>query len=160
MEMLELTEGFDCLQWASGLKQRASSPTTEVKSLCMLSQAYKIATLLYGRRVLSALRTAATPNNAELVSQLLSLIECLQNDAILFKCLLWPTFIAGLESSAESQQAFVMGSLRALWNSTSCLNVIGASKILRDHWKQEDFPDARMCEISDVGGLGRGWLLI
>jgi hypothetical protein len=160
MEMLELTEGFDSLEWASDLKRRAASPTTEVKSLCMLSQAYKVATLLYGRRVLSALSTQPTSNNAKLVSQLLSLIEALQNDAILFKCLLWPTFIAGLESWAKSQQAFVMESLRALWDSTSCLNVIGASKILRDHWKREDFPDALMCEISDVGGLGRGWLLI
>jgi hypothetical protein len=108
--------------------------------------------------MLSALRTAATPNNVELVSQLLSLIAGLQNDAILFKCLLWPTFIAGLESWAESQQALVMGSLQTLWDSTSCLNVIGASKILRDHRKREDFPDVLMCEISDIGGLGRGWL--
>jgi hypothetical protein len=161
MEMLELTEGFDCLKWASDLKRRAaSSPTTEVKNLCMLSQAYKIATLLYGRRVLSTLRTAVPPNNAKLVLQLLSLIEGLQNDAILFKCLLWPTFIAGLESWVGSQQAFIMRSLRALWDSTSCLNVIGASKILQDHWKREDSLEALMREISDVGGLGRGWLLI
>jgi hypothetical protein len=159
MEMLQLTERFDCLEWASDLQRRAASSTTEVTNLCMLSQAYKTATLIYGRRVLSALRTA-TPNNAELVSQLLSLIEGLQNDAMLFKCLLWPTFIAGLESWAKSQQTFVIRSLRALWDSTSCLNVIGASKILRDHWKREALPDDLMREISDVGGLGRGWLLI
>lgn len=156
--MLDLTERFDCLEWAADLQRRAAS-STAVTKLCMLSQAYKTATLVYGRRVLNAL-TAATPDTEELVSQLLSLIEILQDDAILFKCLLWPTFIAGLDCWAESQQAFVMKSLRALWDSTSCLNVIGASNILRDHWKREEMPETLMHEISDVDGLGRGWLLI
>jgi hypothetical protein len=158
LTMLDLTERFDCLEWAADLQQRTASPT-EASKLCMLSQAYKMAALLYGRHVLNAL-TEATSNNEKLVSQLLSLIETLQNDAIIFKCLLWPTFIAGLDCWTESQQAFVMKSLRALWDSTSCLNVIGASNILRDHWKREDLPEVLMQEISDINGLGRGWLLI
>ncbi|CEJ60855.1 hypothetical protein PMG11_09411 [Penicillium brasilianum] len=158
LTMLDLTERFDCLEWAADLQRRTAS-STEVTKLRMLSQAYKLAALLYGRRVLNAL-TEATSNNEKLVSQLLSLIETLQNDAVIFKCLLWPTFIAGLDCWTESQQVFVMKSLRALWDSTSCLNVIGASNILRDHWKREDLPEVLMQEISDINGLGRGWLLI
>ncbi|KAJ5368784.1 uncharacterized protein N7496_008544 [Penicillium cataractarum] len=158
LAMLDLTGRFDCLEWAADL-QRCAASSIEVTKLCMLSQAYKTATLLYGTRVLNAL-TAATSNNEELVSQLLGLIETLQNDAILFKCLLWPTFIAGLDCWAENQQAFVMKLLRALWDSTSCLNVIGASNILRDHWRREEMPETLMHEISDVDGIGRGWLLI
>lgn len=157
--MLELTERFDCLAWASDLQQRAASPTTEVAMLYSLSQAYKTATLLYGRRVLSALNAEAT-DATDLVSQLLGLIEILQKDPVLFKCLLWPTFIAGLDCWTESQQAFVMKSLRGLWDSTSCLNVIGASKLLQDHWKRKELPDSLMREVFDVDGLGRGWLLI
>jgi hypothetical protein len=150
--MLELTDNFDSFEWASNFQLPRASSTMKINKLCMLSQAYKTAALLYGRQLLGT-RWTATPDNEELVSQLLGLIEALKGDATLFKCLLWPTFIAGLGCRAQSQQDLVIGSLRILCNLTGCLNVISASNLLREHWKGKERP-------GDLDGLGHGLLLI
>ncbi|UKZ71123.1 uncharacterized protein TrAtP1_012086 [Trichoderma atroviride] len=115
--MLELTEEFNCFEWASNFQQPEPSSTKEIDQLCMLSQAYKNAALLYGRHVLGP--WTDTTRNDELVSQLLRLVETLKNNATLFKCLLWPTFMAGLGSQAQSQKDAVIGLLGSLWDSTN-----------------------------------------
>lgn len=157
--MLNLTDKFDSVGWASSFQQQKAFSATEVNGLAMLSQAYKTAALLYGRRVLGTQWTEAQ-DNAGLVSQLLGLIQNLKGDTRLFKCLLWPTFIAGLDSLKQSEQDFVIGSLEMLWNSTHCLNVISASKILRGHWRRLEQSKSLMQGVSDIDGLGHGWLLI
>ncbi|KAL4915658.1 fungal-specific transcription factor domain-containing protein [Aspergillus aurantiobrunneus] len=157
--MLELTDSFDCFEWASNFQQPGASSAMEINQLFMLSQAYKMAALLYGRQVLGTQWTE-TQDNEELVSRLLGLVEILKNDATLFKCLLWPMFMAGLGSQAKSQQDAVIGFLGMLWYSTSCLNVISASNILRDYWKQKEQPGTRIQEMPDIDGLACGWLLI
>ncbi|KAJ5668450.1 uncharacterized protein N7477_007020 [Penicillium maclennaniae] len=159
VEMLELTEKFDSFAWASNFQRTSSSSTTDINKLCMLSQAYQSAALLYGREVLGTSRTAKHENE-ELVSRLLGLIEALKGDAALFKCLIWPTFIVGIGCWAQSQRTFVTESLRLLWDSTGCLNVINASKILRDHWERKDQQGTPMRRDSDIDGLDSGWLLI
>lgn len=156
--MLELTEKFDCVEWASSFQQTGSSSTKEIDQLCMLSQAYKNAALLYGRHVLGP--STDTTRDDELVSQLLSMVETLKNNATLFKCLLWPTFMAGLGSQAQSQKDAVIKLLGSLWDSTSCLNVISASKILQDYWKKKEQTDTRMPGTSGIDELAYGWLLI
>jgi hypothetical protein len=157
--MLELTESFDPFVWASNFQRPHSSSITDIKNLCMLSQAYQYAALLYGRHVLGTSRTVIQ-DNKELVPQLLGLIDALKGDEALFKCLLWPTFIAGIGCWSQSQRSFVIGSLEMLWNSTSCLNVISASNILRGHWERKERPGAVLRNGSDIDGLGYGWLLI
>lgn len=157
--MLELTESFDSFEWASNFQQPRASSIIDVEKVSILSQAYKMATLLYGRRVLRALQTTI-PDNEELVSQLLSLIHDLRCDVTLFKCLLWPTFIAGLDCREKQQQTLVLETLEMLWNLTSCLNVISASKILREHWERTNLPETPMQGKSDIEGLAGGWLLI
>jgi hypothetical protein len=157
--MLELTEQFDCFEWASNLQQPGASSTREVDQLYMLSQAYKIAALLYGRKVLGAEWTE-TAHNEELVSHLLTLVETLKNHETLFKCLLWPTFMAGLGSQAQSQKDAVIKLLEKLWDSTNCLNVISASKLLLDYWKRNGQTGARVPKTSGIDELAPGWLLI
>lgn len=158
--MLELTDEFDCFEWASNFQQPGTSLTImEIDQLLMLSQAYKKAALLYGRRVLGTPWTE-TERNEELVSQLLGLVETLKNNATLFKCLLWPTFMAGLGSHAQSQKDAVVGLLGMLWHSTNCLNVISASKLLEDYWKRRDQMGTEMQGASDMDELAYGWLLI
>lgn len=156
--MLELTEDFDCFEWASNFQQPEPSSTKEIDQLCMLSQAYKNAALLYGRHVLGP--WTDTTRNDELVSQLLNLVETLKNNATLFKCLLWPTFMAGLGSQAQSQKDAVIKLLESLWDSTNCLNVISASRILQDYWKKKEQTDARMPGTTGIDELAYGWLLI
>ncbi|KAJ5087990.1 hypothetical protein N7456_011606 [Penicillium angulare] len=157
--MLELTKQFDCFEWALTFQQHAAASAREVLKLCMLSQAYKAAALLYGNRVLGALETT-TLNTEDLMKRLLGYIEALQGDTAMFKCLIWPVFIAGLDCSTESQQKFVLNSLRTLWGLTNCVNVISASNVLKDHWKQEEQFGSSVDDISDTCRLGRGMLLI
>ncbi|KAM0517045.1 hypothetical protein ACHAPE_005157 [Trichoderma viride] len=156
--MLELTEEFDCFEWASNFQQLEPASAKEVDQLSMLSQAYKNAALLYGRHVLGP--WTDTTRNDELVSQLLSLVEALKSNATLFKCLLWPTFMAGLGSQAQSQKDAVIRLLEGLWDSTNCLNVISASKILRDYWKKKEQTDNRLPGATGIDELAYGWLLI
>ncbi|KAL7920145.1 fungal-specific transcription factor domain-containing protein [Trichoderma austrokoningii] len=157
--MLQLTEEFDCFEWALNFQQPETSSTKEINQLCILSQAYKNAALLYGRQVLGASWTDTT-RNEELVSQLLGLVETLKNNATLFKCLLWPTFMAGLGSHTQSQNDAVITLLERLWDSTNCLNVISASKLLNDYWKRNDQKGTRMPGTSGIDELAYGWLLI
>lgn len=157
--MLDLTDNFDSVGWESSFQQQKAFSATEVNGLAMLSQAYKTAALLHGRRVLGIQWTEAQ-DNAGLVTQLFGLIQNLKGDTRLFKCLLWPTFIAGLGSLKQSQKDFVIGSLEMLWNSTHCLNVISASKSLRDHWRRLEQSGSLVQGVSDIDGLGHSWLLI
>lgn len=161
LTMLDLTQNFDCVEWASGF-QRSSTSIVDVQKLSNLSLAYKTATLLYGRRVLNAFKTAV-PDNEVLVIQLLALIDDLKSDTALFKCLLWPTFIAGLECQTEAQQNAVLQSMRMLWDSTSCLNIISASKVLQDRWKQKPSTGDVLPDVyggPDLYRIDRDWPLI
>lgn len=156
--MLQLTENFNCVEWASDFRRSSSSPVN-VQNLSTLSLAYKTAALLYGRRVLGAFK-ATVPDNEDLVMQLLVLIDELKSDMTLFKCLLWPTFIAGLECQTEAQQNLVLQSMRMLWDLTNCLNIISASKILRGRWKEKRSTGSPMHDGPDLYRIDRDWLLI
>ncbi|KAF3388799.1 hypothetical protein F1880_004192 [Penicillium rolfsii] len=156
--MLHSTADFDCVQWASNSAQSVDPQTVDIIKLSLLSESYKTATLIYGKRVLRALMTSTgtvTTDSQGLVRQLLDLIDALKCESALFKCLLWPTFIAGLECQNDSEQQQVMRYLRMLWDSTCCLNIINASTIIQDHWRQQH-SDGN--SVPDV--IGQGWLLI
>jgi hypothetical protein len=157
--MLELVQKFDSYAWALEVQRQRQPSANDMKSLCMLSQAYKAGALLYGRRVLDAL-TGKTTVQDELVSELLGLLNVLKDDEALFKCVLWAIFVAGLECRAQAQRDFLVGCLEKFWTDTSCLNVINAAKILQDFWEQEESLETPSKWIFDIGCLGRDWLLI
>ncbi|KAF9891464.1 hypothetical protein FE257_003930 [Aspergillus nanangensis] len=161
--MLELTVKFDCFEWASDFVQSRRCSTLEIQKLSLLSNAYKNATILYGTRILRGFKTqseTAAPESQALVSGLLDAIESLKHDETLFKCLLWPTFIAGLECHTEVDKTLVVTTLKMLWNLTCCLNVIGASNILHEYWKRNDSDDHSAPAESEFHVIEQGWLLI
>ncbi|KAL5364715.1 fungal-specific transcription factor domain-containing protein [Aspergillus floccosus] len=163
LAMLQLTAKFDCMKWASDSVQSKVSSSVEIQTLSLLAQAYRTAVMLYGNQVLSACKTSAAPtesDNKGLVLQLLDVIDSLKCDAALFKCLLWPTFIAGLECQTPSEQERVVCSLRILWDLTCCLNVINASKVLHEYWKRKHFDGDMASDASEFHVLEQGWLLI
>lgn len=166
LTMLELTKNFDCLKWASNFLQSTQSTATstvEIQKLSLLSQAYKTAAVLYGNRVLCALKSPTltkTFDNEALVSQLLDVIESLKGDEALFKCLLWPIFIAGLECQSDNEQILVIGSLKLLWDVTCCMNIISASRILHEYWKRKHFAGNFVPQESELYVIEEGWLLI
>ncbi|KAL4908494.1 hypothetical protein BDW74DRAFT_175179 [Aspergillus multicolor] len=167
--MLEVTQSFDSSEWASGFQQHqpsvSSKSPADTQNLCTLSEAYKTAALLYGRQVIGTLSPALEDVERELVLRLLNLIDALKDQETLFKCLLWPTFIAGLHlhcvgQKRDLQQTFILGSLRKLWDLTSCLNVITATNILKNLWDRGAHHPAKTHNALQFIELDRHWLLI
>ncbi|KAE8375409.1 C6 transcription factor (Acr-2) [Aspergillus bertholletiae] len=158
--VLDLTRSFDCQAWASGLPQLHRHSTHDMDMLSALAEAYKAGALIYGRRVLDALVGDTTPLN-DLVCGLIATIEALRCDEALFKCILWPMFVAGLESQQQDQRDFVISCLEKFWFETKCINVVNAANILRRFWKIGDSQQTLSSQwIFNIGQLGRDWLLI
>lgn len=155
--MLELVENFDSYGWALSLPQSRQPFQQETDSLCILSEVYKIGTVLYGRRVLDTIRGKATSQD-DLVSELLGLLNALRSNPTWLKCVLWPIFVAGLECRLPAQRKFFIMHLEEFWMATKCLNAMNAAKILEDYWQQDDTNASSW--IFDIGRFGRAWLLI
>lgn len=162
--MLESIQDFDSYAWASSLLPQPPSPSLQgIDKLCKLSQSFQLGSLIYGRRVLGALTNDVTSSQEDLVCALLRVIEALKDDEILFKCILWPIFIAGLECRSEAQRSFLTTCLAQFWADTNCLNAVNASKILEEYWAREEYGGELSSPpqwIFSVGHLGYDWLLI
>ncbi|KAE8358399.1 fungal-specific transcription factor domain-containing protein [Aspergillus caelatus] len=158
--VLNLTQDFDCRAWASDLPQLDTHSTHDTNMLSTLAEAYKAGALIYGRRVSDALVRETTPLN-HLVGGLIAIIEAMRCDEALFKCILWPMFVAGLESQQQDQRDFIISCLEKFWFETKCINVVNAANILRRFWKMSDTQQTVSSQwIFNIGQLGRDWLLI
>ncbi|KAJ5359489.1 uncharacterized protein N7496_011902 [Penicillium cataractarum] len=158
--LLEMTQNFDCYAWASGLQQSRTPSPSEIISLCSLSRSYKLGTSIYGRRILDAMTGEKTVLD-DTVAELLGLIDSLQNDRVMFKCVLWPIFVAGLECQWQLQREFLIACAERFWDITNCLNAVNAAKILQEYWRQVDASGQSQSRwIFDIGRLGRDWLWI
>ncbi|KAB8208577.1 fungal-specific transcription factor domain-containing protein [Aspergillus parasiticus] len=158
--VLDLTQSFDCRAWASDLAQLHTHSTHDTTMLSTLAEAYKAGALIYGKRVLDALTRNTTPLS-DLVRELITIIEAMRCDEALFKCILWPMFVAGLESRQQDQRDFVINCLEKFWFETKCINVVNAANILRRFWKMEGTQQTLSSQwIFNIGQLGRDWLLI
>ncbi|KAB8255659.1 fungal-specific transcription factor domain-containing protein [Aspergillus pseudonomiae] len=158
--VLDITQGFDCRAWVSDVPQLHTYSTHDTDMLSTLAEAYKAGTLIYGIRVRDALTGDTTPVN-DLVCALIALIEAMRCDEALFKCMLWPMFVAGLESRQQDQRDFVISCLEKFWFETKCINVVNAANILRRFWKMDDTQQTLSSQwIFNIGQLGRDWLLI
>ena len=157
--VLDSIQNFDCYLWASNLPHQ--SPTRDIRKLCSLSEAYKLGTLLYGRRVLGALVNETTPQDT-LLHELLGVVGSLRDDPFLFKCILWPMCIAALECPYAAQRSFLTECLEKFWWDTKCLNSVNAARILQQYWQWVDSqePGSGSSWIFNIGFLGGDWLLI
>lgn len=158
MSMIDFIQQFDCSVWASSLPYLGTVPPRGTSSLCTLAQSYKIGALIYGKRVLGALTKEYLPLD-DLIQELLATIESLQNNETLYKCILWPIIIAGLECQRQEQRESVRTYMESFWEHTKCVNVINASKIIEDRWQRCDSTEPSHW-IFSIGNLGRDWLLI
>lgn len=157
--VLRSTKNFDCDAWAATLT-RLPSTSVQLQELSKLAESYKIGAQIYGRRVLDALIGEETVQD-HLVRRLIGVIRELKSDANLFKCILWPMVIAGLESHQKAQREFILGCLEKFWLETRCLNVVNTGAILRKLWQQEEEEESAPTHwIFRIGQLGGDWLLV
>ncbi|PYH29966.1 Zn(II)2Cys6 transcription factor [Aspergillus neoniger CBS 115656] len=160
--VLNSTNFFDCYGWANQtLRVSSLTPKTQnVQSLEHLAQAYKSATLIYGWRICDALTGNNTPLS-DLVTGLVHEVHILRKDEAIFKCILWPLFIAGLESEDQAQRSQVREFLDSFWFETKCINVINAVTILERLWVDpSEVEDASCSWIFRMGQVEGDWLLI
>jgi hypothetical protein len=158
--LLQLIHDFDSYAWASKVSQSRTSSPQEIANLCTLSEAYKLGALLYGQRILDSMTGEFTGQDDKVV-ELLGMADLLKKDEATFKCVLWPIFVAGLESQWQAQRDFLIGCMEKFWDVTRCLNAVNATNILQEYWQQETLPGDKRSEwIFNIGRLGRDWLWI
>ncbi|KAF7183562.1 hypothetical protein CNMCM7691_003841 [Aspergillus felis] len=154
--MVESVRSFDSHSWAANLSQSTRHAT---HNLATLALCYKLGALIYGQRVLDMLLDQVT-SQQEVVQNLFASIEALKEDATLFKCILWPIFVAGLECRSSIERDFVTRALERFWTVTRCLNTVNAGKILQSYWQQNCNENMLSNWVLDIGQLGEDWLLI
>lgn len=155
--LLQHIQAFDPVAWAEEMQTFLFLP--DMSGRIALASAYKAAVYIYASRVLSKLKLKPNDDSGvshpqrrrgrttygraadhdavvdELIYQL-SLIN--PTDQQHFKCLVWPTFIAGAESRYAAQRTFALQRLGALWNAISSVNVRNAAWVLELMWRKQD----------------------
>lgn len=142
--LLQGIRNFDPLAWAHELQTFCFLP--DLTSRIALARAYKAAVYLYTSRVLSRPRqgfspswtdVGVPPDHSLVLDELIAQIGAVPPLDPHFKCLIWPTFIAGAECR-RSQRALVLGKLEALYQAVSSINVRNAAWVLRLMWQKQD----------------------
>lgn len=160
VSMLDLVEDFDTGTSHFTTNDEGFSTKTdmcETQRRCVLSEVYRIGTLVYGKRVLSTL-LRAEPSLDSQVSYLLELLDTLRSDRELLKCVLWPLFVTGLECRSTEHQQYFIKHLEEFWMATKCLNAVNAARILKEHWQGGNRVSTSW--PFDSGRFGRLWLLM
>lgn len=142
--LLQGIHTFDPASWAHELQTFCFLP--DLSSRIALATAYKAAVYLHTSRVLSRPRQGFSPpwndvglppDHALVADELVTQICSVPSSDPHFKCLIWPTFIAGAECR-RSQRALVLERLEALYQAVTCTNVRNAAWVLRLMWQKQD----------------------
>ncbi|KAL4931181.1 Zn(II)2Cys6 transcription factor [Aspergillus undulatus] len=136
---------FDPVAWAESLQSYLLLPDLSMR--VALATIYKAAVYLYATRVLSRPRPGETtisttiglpPDHAEIAAILIHHLSLIPTSDPHFKCLIWPSFIAGAECRDASQRPFVLEILRTLYFHITSVNVRNAAWVLTMMWRKRD----------------------
>ncbi|KAJ9197545.1 transcriptional regulator family: Fungal Specific TF [Paecilomyces variotii] len=145
--LLHHIQNFDPSAWAQEMQNFFF--LTDLSARLALASAYKAAVYLYASRVLSKSKpnssSSVTPvkyyrsrEHSEAADELIYQLSLIRSPDPHFKCLIWPTFIAGAESKNVSQRTFALDRLQALWTAISSINVRNAAWVLGIMWQRQD----------------------
>lgn len=135
---------FNPEAWAQDLQTFYLLP--DLTPRIALATAYKAAVYLYTSRVLSRTRQGFSPpwtdvgvpaDHSQVANDLIAQICSVPYSDPHFKCLIWPTFIAGAECR-RSQRALILEKLEALYQAVTSINVRNAAWVLRLMWQKQD----------------------
>jgi hypothetical protein len=150
LAVLRHIDAFDADAWAEEMQSYLYLTLPDLSQRLALARAYKAAVYLYARRVLS--RTTAFASDCALTDFSHSPLqprktvenELIQNLLLIppedehFKCLIWPTFIAGAECTSHEQRSITLRLLGLLWNGFYSLNLQNAACVLKVMWDKQD----------------------
>ncbi|KAJ5692817.1 hypothetical protein N7462_002240 [Penicillium macrosclerotiorum] len=143
--LLQGIRDFDPVAWAHEMQAFYFLP--DVSSRASLARAYQAAVYLYTSRVLSRAREGYSPpfanvalpsDHSAVAHDLLTQICSVPHSDPHFKCLIWPTFIAGAECRRSSQRGLILETLGALYQAVTSVNVQNAAWVLRLMWQKRD----------------------
>lgn len=153
-------QSFDPIQWSHHTSVLV--PESDLPQRTRLASAYKSAALIYAIRVLSP-KTALPAQMTSLSSTVLSHLGAIPTKDSFFKCILWPTFIAGAEAVDAEWRKMAMGIIHAFWLELKPANVANAAAVLDSIWKKAD---SRSGEVGGGGWMdhvvsgGTDWLFV
>ncbi|KAJ5174650.1 uncharacterized protein N7482_000527 [Penicillium canariense] len=145
LALLQGIRDFDPVAWAHHMQ--AYYFLSDISSRIALAKSYQAAVYLYTSRVLSHAREGYAPpwadvglpvDHSTVASDLLDQICSVPYSDPHFKCLIWPTFIAGAECRRFSQRPLILEKLGALYQAVTSVNVQNAAWVLRLMWQKHD----------------------
>lgn len=145
--LLQHIQDFDPSAWAEEMQSFLF--LTDMSGRIALASAYKAAVYLYASRVLSKPKPNSSSSvahvkyyrskeHSDAADDLIYQLSLIVPSDSHFKCLIWPTFIAGAESKYAYQRAFSLDRLQALWTGLSSINVRNAAWVLGIMWQRQD----------------------
>ncbi|KAJ5103480.1 hypothetical protein N7532_004009 [Penicillium argentinense] len=159
--LLQGIRSFDPVSWAHGMQQYHLLP--DVTHRITLASAYQAAVYLYTSRVLSRSREGFSPpwtdvgvpsDHSTVANELITQLCSVPSSDPHFKCLIWPTFIAGAECRRPSQRALILERLGTLYHAVTSVNVRNAAWVLRLMWQNKDKKRRERGEYLDSEGRG------
>lgn len=143
---LQHIQAFDPTAWAVELQTVLFLPDLTMR--IALASTYKAAVYLYASRVISRPRLGSIsvrpswfglPPDHDAVAQfLIQQLSVIPPRDQHFKCLIWPTFIAGAECRDASHRPFILDRLSTLYYAIATVNVRNAAWVLSMMWQKQD----------------------
>jgi hypothetical protein len=152
-------QDFDVQNWAQSMSGAIPTTSTisarELERFCRI---WKLAAEMYAIRIMHSYGYyySAEPKSIMhgLINNLITQYEFLMHEDTLMKCLIWPAFIAGAESTHVKHREWVMKMLEKVWRLTLCANAKYAMSVLRSLWVTRD---SGMYDSSVPGDGTRSW---
>lgn len=160
LALLQGIRNFDPVAWAHHMQ--SSHYLSDLSPRIALAKSYQNAVYLYTSRVLNRARAGYTPpwadvglpaDHAATASYLLEQICSVPHSDPHFKCLIWPTFIAGAECRCPSQRPLILEKLGALYHAVTSVNVQNAAWVLRLMWEKHDQRRREKPSISSLANI-------
>jgi hypothetical protein len=142
--LLQGIRNFDPISWSQEMQKVYFIPALNYR--LALATSYQDAVYLYTSRVLSRPRKGFSPpwtdvglplDHRIIATNLITQICLIPASDPHFKCLIWPTFIAGAECR-PSQRALILEKLGSLYETLTSVNVRNAAWVLRLMWQKQD----------------------
>ncbi|KAJ5163578.1 Protein of unknown function DUF3468 [Penicillium coprophilum] len=131
--LLQGIRNFDPIAWSQEMQSVFFLPNLNYR--LALATSYQDAVYLYTSRVLS--HVGLPLDHRLIATNLITQICLIPPSDSHFKCLIWPTFIAGAECR-PSQRALILEKLRSLYEALTSVNVRNAAWVLRLMWQKQD----------------------
>ncbi|KAJ5155858.1 Protein of unknown function DUF3468 [Penicillium capsulatum] len=160
--LLQGIRNFDPFSWAEGMQAHYYLP--DLSHRIALAISYQKSVYLYTSRVLSRTREGYAPawtdvalptDHSRVANELVAQVCSIPTSDPHFKCLIWPTFIAGAESRRLAQRPLILEKLGSIYQVVTSVNVRNAAWVLRLMWQKQDLKETERhanCAFGDING--------